>query len=149
MKGPSVAWSLGKPSLSGRPPTHSSRRSRRAIKFYSFAVPSSPGVSQAGPRRRSCGHTEGSRKRETLGNSQVATSDKGRRYSGHSKTNTRVMQTMWSQLVLFTWVIMATSASVVMTRVERVCPGSNQCLPFSSCTMLQGRNKQDTLQAIR
>merc|ERR1719422_2369591 len=29
---------------------------------------------------------------------------------------------MWSQLVLLTWMIMATSASVVMTRVERVCP---------------------------
>merc|ERR1712211_11688 len=46
-----------------------------------------------------------------------ATSDKGRRSSGHSNTNTRVMQTMWSQLVLLlTWMIMATSASVVMTR---------------------------------
>merc|ERR1711971_1145256 len=36
-----------------------------------------------------------------------------------------------------------------MTRVERVCSGSNQCLPFSSCPTLQGRNKQDTLQTIR
>merc|ERR1712012_1348965 len=56
----------------------------------------------------------------------------------------RVMQTMLSHLVVISLMIMATSASVVMTRVERVCPGSNQCLPFSSCTMLQGRNKQDT-----
>jgi len=39
--------------------------------------------------------------------------------------------------------------SVVLTRVERVCSGSNQCLPFSSCPTLQGRNKQDTLQNIR
>merc|ERR1711902_87778 len=68
---------------------------------------------------------------------------------GHSKTSTQVMQTMLSHLVVISLTIMATSASVVMTRVERVCPGSNQCLPFSSCTMLQGRNKQDTLQAIR
>merc|ERR1711936_846654 len=41
------------------------------------------------------------------------------------------------------------SRSVVMTRVERVCSGSAQCLPFSSCSTLQGRNKEDTLQAIR
>merc|ERR1712004_839473 len=68
---------------------------------------------------------------------------------GHSKTSTQVMQTVLSQIVVISLMIMATSASVVMTRVERVCPGSNQCLPFSSCTMLQGRNKQDTLQAIR
>merc|ERR1719249_99777 len=59
------------------------------------------------------------------------------------------MQTILSHLVVISLMIMATSASVVMTRVERVCPGSNQCLPFSSCTMLQGRNKQDTLQTIR
>merc|ERR1712107_938921 len=82
-------------------------------------------------------------------NSQVATSDKGKRSTGHSNTEKQVMQTMWSHLVVISLMIMATSASVVMTRVERVCPGSNQCLPFSSCTMLQGRNKQDTLQAIR
>merc|ERR1711936_1557600 len=36
-----------------------------------------------------------------------------------------------------------------MTRVERVCSGSNQCVSFSSCTALQGRNKQDTLGTIR
>merc|ERR1712060_1004895 len=36
-----------------------------------------------------------------------------------------------------------------MTRVERVCSGSNQCVSFSSCTALQGRNKQDTLETIR
>merc|ERR1712004_401408 len=82
-------------------------------------------------------------------NSQVATSDKGKRSHGDSKTSTRVMQTMLSHLVVISLMIMATSASVVMTRVERVCPGSNQCLPFSSCTMLQGKNKQDTLRAIR
>merc|ERR1712066_368212 len=70
---------------------------------------------------------------------------------GHSTNSPRVMQTMLSHLhlVVISLMVMATSASVVMTRVERVCPGSNQCLPFSSCTMLQGRNKQDTLQAIR
>merc|ERR1711963_675048 len=82
-------------------------------------------------------------------NSQVATSEKGKRSPSHLETSKRVMQTMLSHLVLIILMIMATSASVVMTRVERVCPGSNQCLPFSSCTMLQGRNKQDTLQAIR
>merc|ERR1711874_664100 len=82
-------------------------------------------------------------------NSRVATSDKGKRSPGHSKTSTRMMQTTLSQLVVISLMIMATSASVVMTRGEMVCPGSNQCLPFSSCTMLQGRNKQDTLQAIR
>merc|ERR1711928_219642 len=82
-------------------------------------------------------------------NSQVATSDKGKRSHGHSKTSKQVMQTMLSHLVVISLMTLATSASVVMTRVERVCPDSNQCLPFSSCTMLQGRNKQDTLQAIR
>merc|ERR1711953_245965 len=82
-------------------------------------------------------------------NSRVATSDKGKRSHSHSKTSTRMMQTMLSHLVVISLMIMATSASVVMTRVERVCPGSNQCLPFSSCTMLQGRSKQETLQAIR
>ena len=36
MKGPSVAWNLGKPSLSGRPPTHSiSRRSNQVLFFCS------------------------------------------------------------------------------------------------------------------
>merc|ERR1711971_424857 len=47
-----------------------------------------------------------------------------------------VKQKMWSHLVLFGWVTIATS-------------GSPQCLTFSSCSTLQGRNKQDTLQAIR
>merc|ERR1711983_438427 len=45
--------------------------------------------------------------------------------------------------------VMRSSRSVVMTRVERVCSGSSQCLTFSSCSALKGRNKQDTLQAIR
>merc|ERR1711971_101501 len=87
-----------------------------------------------------------------------------------------VIQTMLSHLVLFGWMTIVTSGSVmrsgrsvesvervgrsvesaersgrsvVMTRVERVCSGSNQCLPFSSCPAVQGRNKQDTLQNIR
>merc|ERR1711971_133863 len=87
-----------------------------------------------------------------------------------------VIQAMLSHLVLFGWMSIATSGSVmrsgrsvvmmrvdrpvekplerversvVMTRVERVCSGSNQCLPFSSCPTLQGRSKQDTLQTIR
>merc|ERR1711971_29298 len=74
-----------------------------------------------------------------------------------SSTHLPVIQTMLTRLVLFGWMIFATSGrsvmrsgrSVVMTRVERVCSGSNQCLPFSSCPTLQGRNKQDTLQTIR
>ena len=45
--------------------------------------------------------------------------------------------------------VMRSGRSVVMTRVERVCSGSNQCVSFSSCTALQGRNKQDTLETIR
>merc|ERR1712181_81367 len=45
--------------------------------------------------------------------------------------------------------LMRSRRSVVMTRVERVCSGSNQCLPFTSCPIVQGRNKQDTLQTIR
>merc|ERR1711972_694267 len=67
-----------------------------------------------------------------------------------------VKQKMLSHLVLFGWMIIATSGSVmrsrrsvVMTRVERVCSGSDQCLAFNSCPTLQGRNKQDTLQTIR
>merc|ERR1711971_1263241 len=74
-----------------------------------------------------------------------------------SSTHLPVIQTMLTRLVLFGWMIFATSGRsvmrsgrlVVMTRVERVCSGSNQCLPFSSCPTLQGRNKQDTLQTIR
>merc|ERR1712133_278525 len=58
-------------------------------------------------------------------------------------------QKMLSRLVFFGWMTIATSGSVVMTRVERVCSGSSHCLTFSSCLTLQGRNKQDTLQAIR
>merc|ERR1712133_352132 len=58
-------------------------------------------------------------------------------------------QKMLSRLVFFGWMTIATSGSVVMTRVERVCSGSSQCLTFSSCSALKGRNKQDTLQAIR
>merc|ERR1712130_910092 len=58
-------------------------------------------------------------------------------------------QKMLSRLLLFGWMTIATSGSVVMTRVERVCSGSSQCLTFSSCSALKGRNKQDTLQAIR
>merc|ERR1712008_194537 len=65
-------------------------------------------------------------------------------------------ENMLSHLVLFGWMTIATSGSVmrsgrsvVMTRVERVCSGSAQCLTFSSCSTLQGRNKQDTLQTIR
>merc|ERR1711890_132395 len=67
-----------------------------------------------------------------------------------------VNQKMLSRLVFFGWMTIATSGSVmrssrsvVMTRVERVCSGSSQCLTFSSCSPLKGRNKQDTLQAIR
>merc|ERR1712152_19617 len=67
-----------------------------------------------------------------------------------------VKQKMLSHLVLFGWMTIATSGSVmrsrrsvVMTRVERVCSGSDQCLAFNSCPTLQGRNKQDTLQSIR
>merc|ERR1711936_707919 len=60
------------------------------------------------------------------------------------------MGKMWRQLVFLGWVTSsAISASVVMTRVERVCSGSNQCVSFSSCTALQGRNKQDTPETIR
>merc|ERR1719331_572338 len=44
---------------------------------------------------------------------------------------------------------MRSRRSVVMTKVERVCSGSDQCLHFSSCPTLQGRDKQDTLQTIR
>ena len=151
MKGPSVAWDLGKPSLSGRPPTHSiSRRSNQVLFFCSSFL--SRGFTGRPLLAGAVVVTQGARDRgkplETR-NSQVATSDKGKRSPGHSKTSTQVMQTMLSHLVVISLTIMATSASVVMTRVERVCPGSNQCLPFSSCTMLQGRNKQDTLQAIR
>merc|ERR1711862_707219 len=65
-------------------------------------------------------------------------------------------QKMLSRLLFFGWMTIATSGSVmrssrsvVMTRVERVCSGSSQCLTFSSCSALKGRNKQDTLQAIR
>merc|ERR1712154_283315 len=68
-----------------------------------------------------------------------------------------VKQKMLSCMVLFGLMTIATSGgsvvrsgrSVVMTRVERVCSGSSHCLTFSSCLTLQGRNKQDTLQAIR
>merc|ERR1712243_343497 len=68
-----------------------------------------------------------------------------------------VKQKMLSCIVLFGLMTIATSGgsvvrngrSVVMTRVERVCSGSSQCLTFSSCSALKGRNKQDTLQAIR
>merc|ERR1712154_413685 len=73
-----------------------------------------------------------------------------------ASTHPPVKQKMLSHLVLFGWMTIATSGSVmrsgrsvVMTRVERVCSGSAQCLPFSSCSALQGRNKEDTLQAIR
>merc|ERR1712210_367330 len=73
-----------------------------------------------------------------------------------ASTHPPVKQKMLSHLVLFGWMTIATSGSVmrssrsvVMTRVERVCSGSAQCLTFSSCSTLQGRNKQDTLQAIR
>merc|ERR1712211_191617 len=114
---------------------------RGAIKFFSFAVPSSPGVSQASLCLQA--QLWSHRGLEIEGNPWKQGTP------GHSKTSTQVMQTMLSHLVVISLTIMATSASVVMTRVERVCPGSNQCLPFSSCTMLQGRNKQDTLQAIR
>merc|ERR1712110_895693 len=77
-------------------------------------------------------------------------------FSLAATTNAAVKQKMWSHLVLFGWMTVATSGSVmrsgrsvVMPRVEKVCSGSTQCLPFSSCSTLQGRNKQDTLQAIR
>merc|ERR1712203_538585 len=64
-----------------------------------------------------------------------------------ASTHPPVRQKMLSHLVLFGWMTIATSG--VMRRVERVCSGSAQCLPFSSCSTLQGRNKEDTLQAIR
>merc|ERR1712110_273484 len=77
-------------------------------------------------------------------------------FSLAATTNPAVKQKMWSHLVLFGWMTVATSGSVmrsgrsvVMPREEKVCSGSTQCLPFSSCSTLQGRNKQDTLQAIR
>merc|ERR1712121_199281 len=68
-----------------------------------------------------------------------------------------VKQKMLSCMVLFGLMTIATSGgsvvrsgrSVVMTRVERVCSGTSHCLTFSSCLTLQGRNKQETLQAIR
>merc|ERR1712110_1373306 len=68
-----------------------------------------------------------------------------------------VIEKMWRQLVFLGWVttsaisasVLRSGRSVVMTRVERVCSGSNQCVSFSSCTALQGRNKQDTLETIR
>merc|ERR1712186_178405 len=68
-----------------------------------------------------------------------------------------VIAKMWRQLVFLCWAassaisasVMRSGRSVVMTRAERVCSGSNQCVSFSSCTALQGRNKQDTLQIIR
>merc|ERR1712186_19782 len=68
-----------------------------------------------------------------------------------------VIAKMWRQLVFLCWVtssaisasLMRSGRSVVMTRVERVCSGSNQCVSFSSCTALQGRNKHDTLETIR
>merc|ERR1712130_981351 len=73
-----------------------------------------------------------------------------------SSSHPPVKQKMLSHLVLFGWMIIATSGSVmrsrrsvVMTRVERVRSGSDQCLAFNSCPTLQGRNKQDTLQTIR
>merc|ERR1711953_857181 len=73
-----------------------------------------------------------------------------------ASTHPTVTKKMLSHLVLFGWMtiapsgsVMRSSRSVVMTRVERVCSGSAQCLPFSSCSTLQGRNKEDTLQAIR
>ena len=68
-----------------------------------------------------------------------------------------MIEKMWRQLVFLGCVtssaisasVMRSGRSVVMTRVERVCSGSNQCVSFSSCTALQGRNKQDTLETIR
>merc|ERR1712212_500182 len=75
---------------------------------------------------------------------------------GRSSNHPPVKQKMLSHLVLFGWMTITTSGSVmrsgrsvVMTRVERVCSGSDQCLAFNSCPTLQGRNKQDTLQTIR
>merc|ERR1712210_327437 len=82
-------------------------------------------------------------------------------FSLAATTNPAVIQKMWIQLVLFGWMTVATSGSVIsptMMRsgrsvmfptVERVCSGSAQCITFSSCSTLQGRNKQDTLKALR
>merc|ERR1712107_220147 len=50
----------------------------------------------------------------------MGTSERGKRSPGHLETSKRVMQTMLSHLVVISLMIMATSASVVMTRVERV-----------------------------
>merc|ERR1712032_1218523 len=50
-----------------------------------------------------------------------------------------VKQKMWTHLALFSWMTIATSGSVmrsgrsvVMTKVERVCSGSAQCLLLSN-----------------
>merc|ERR1711971_925440 len=65
-------------------------------------------------------------------------------FSLAATTNPAVKQKIWSHLVLFGWMTVATSGSV-----ERVCSGSAQCITFSSCSTLQGMNKQDTLKALR
>jgi len=96
-----------------------------------------------------------SRRRENQENRKFLVSCKSTRENS-SLGFRAVKQKMLSHLVLFGWMIIATSGSVmrsrrsvVMTRVERVCSGSDQCLAFNSCPTLQGRNKQDTLQTIR
>merc|ERR1711971_1105516 len=77
-------------------------------------------------------------------------------FSLAATTNPAVKQKIWSHLVLFGWMTVATSGSVVRSgrsvmfpTVERVCSGSAQCITFSSCSTLQGMNKQDTLRALR
>merc|ERR1712037_489310 len=77
-------------------------------------------------------------------------------FSLAATTNLAVKQKIWSHLVLFGWMTVATSGSVMRSgrsvmfpTTERVCSGSTQCITFSSCSTLQGRNKQDTLKALR
>merc|ERR1739842_68942 len=77
-------------------------------------------------------------------------------FSLAATTNPAVKQKIWRHLVLFGWMTVATSGSVMRSgrsvmfpTVERVCSGSAQCITFSSCSTLQGRNKQDTLKALR
>merc|ERR1711971_1192693 len=77
-------------------------------------------------------------------------------FSLAATTNPAVKQKIWSHLVLFGWMTVATSGSVIRSgrsvmfpTVERVCSGSAQCITFSSCSTLQGRNKHNTLKALR
>merc|ERR1712210_175106 len=70
-------------------------------------------------------------------------------FSLAATTNPAVKQKIWSHLVLYGWMTAVTSGSVMSPTTERVCSGSTQCITFSSCSTLQGMNKQDTLKALR